>query len=299
MSKCYTMNHKKRRQNALLWEKNGDMNVVLGVDIGGSTTKIVALNEKKEGIATLQVKAADQITALYGAIGNLLYSNRISFDQVRKIVLTGVGSSQVEGGSIYDIPSCKVNEFEAIGHSGLIMSGLDETLVISMGTGTAFVHARNDVYEHIGGSGVGGGTLIGLATKMLGESDVTAVAELAKGGDVTKVDLGINEISNTDTTALPSYVTASNFGKIKNNVTNADIALGILNMVYQTAGMLAVFACRNTDIKTIVATGSVATLPQAEELLGAVGDLCGVKFIIPKEAQYATAIGAASLRFDD
>lgn len=42
------------------------MNVVLGVDIGGSTTKIVALNEKKECIATLQVKAADQITALTG-----------------------------------------------------------------------------------------------------------------------------------------------------------------------------------------------------------------------------------------
>ena len=65
------------------------------------------------------------------------------------------------------------------------------------------------------------------------------------------------------------------------------------------AVLVAVFACRNTDIKTIVATGSVATLPQAEELLGAVGNLCGVKFIIPKEAQYATAIGAASLRFDD
>ena len=113
------MNHKKRRQNALLWEKNGDMNVVLGVDIGGSTTQIVALNEKKECIATLQVKAADQITALYGAIGNLLYSNRISFDQVRKIVLTGVGSSQVEGGSIYDIPSCKVNELKQSGTADL------------------------------------------------------------------------------------------------------------------------------------------------------------------------------------
>ena len=55
----------------------------------------------------------------------------------------------------------------------------------------------------------------------------------------------------------------------------------------------------NTDIKTIVVTGSVATLPQAEELLGAVGRLCGVKFIIPEEAQFATAIGAASLCFED
>lgn len=276
-----------------------DMKVVLGVDIGGSTTKIVALDENKRCIATLQVKAADQITALYGAIGNLLYRNKISFDQVRKIVLTGVGSSQVEGSSIYDIPGFKVDEFEAIGHSGLIMSGLDETLVISMGTGTAFVHAKNGVYKHIGGSGVGGGTLMGLAAKLLGESDVMAISELAKGGNAANVDLAIDEISNIDTTALPTYVTASNFGKLKSNATDADIALGILNMIYQTVGMLAVFACRNTDIKTIVVTGSVATLPQAEELLGAVGRLCGVKFIIPEEAQFATAIGAASLCFED
>lgn len=275
------------------------MSIVLGVDIGGSATKIVALNENKECVATLQVKADDQITALYGAIGNLLYSNGISFEQVRKIALTGVGSSQITGNRIYDIISCKVNEFDAIGHSGLILSGLRETVVISMGTGTAFVHAADGCYEHIGGSGVGGGTLIGLASKLLGESDVTAVAELAKSGNAANVDLGINEISNTDTTALPSYVTASNFGKLKSNAADADIALGIFNMVYQTVGMLAVFACRNTDIKTIVATGSVATLPQAQEVLGAVGNLCGFRFIIPKQARFATAIGAASLAFDD
>lgn len=73
----------------MLWEKNGDMNVVLGVDIGGSTTKIVALNEKKECIATLQVKAADQITALYGAIGNLLYRTEYHLTRFVRLSLRG------------------------------------------------------------------------------------------------------------------------------------------------------------------------------------------------------------------
>lgn len=274
------------------------MGIVLGIDIGGSTTKIVALNENKECIATLQVMAADQITALYGAIGNLLYSNHFVVEDVRKIVLTGVGSSMVEG-NIYGIPTYKVNEFDAIGHGGLILSGLDETMVISMGTGTAFVHASHEKCEHIGGSGVGGGTIMGLAAKMLGVTDAKSIASMAKEGNLADVDLYVDEISNKETTALSSNVTASNLAKMKSNSSDNDIAKGILNMVYQTVGMLAVFACRNTDIKSVVATGSVATFPAADSMLKAVGELCGINFIIPKEAKFATAIGAASMNFDE
>lgn len=273
------------------------MKIVLGIDIGGSTTKIVALNDKKECIASLQVMAADQITALYGAIGNLLYSNNLSVNDVRKIVLTGVGSSMVEG-DIYGIPTYKVKEFEAIGHGGLILSGLKETMVISMGTGTAFVHATLSGSEHIGGSGVGGGTVMGLAAKTLGITDADTIANLAKNGNLANVDLYVDEISNQETTALPSNVTASNLAKMKNTTSPEDIAIGILNMVYQTVGMLAVFACRNTNIKSVVATGSVATFPAADSMLKAVGELCGMEFIIPKQARFATAIGAASLDFD-
>lgn len=273
------------------------MQVILGVDIGGSTTKIIALNENKECVSTLQVKAADQLTAVYGAIGNLLHSNKISFDQVKKIVLTGVGSSKIEG-NIYDIPSYKVPEFEAIGYGGLMLSGLKETIVISMGTGTAYVHATESGSRHIGGSGVGGGTILGLAEKMIGVNDIDSIIELARSGNLDNVDLFVSEMSNMETTALPSDVTASNFGKVRSCATKEDMASGILNMIFQTIGLMAAFACRNTDIKTVVATGSVAAIPQAKDVLDAVGNLCKIDFIIPKEAKFATAIGAASLCFD-
>ena len=135
------------------------MAIILGVDVGGSTTKIVAFD--KEIIGTLQVRANDQMTSLFGAIGNLLYQHRLKLEEIEKIILTGVGATLIKK-DIYGIPTFQVNEFEAIGYGGLMLSGLSEALVVSMGTGTAFVQASKDQITHIGGSGVGGGTLLGI-----------------------------------------------------------------------------------------------------------------------------------------
>ena len=43
------------------------------------------------------------------------------------------------------------------------MSGLDRAVVVSMGTGTAYVMADKGRVSHLGGTGVGGGTLLGLS----------------------------------------------------------------------------------------------------------------------------------------
>ena len=47
-----------------------DMGVSLGIDIGGSTTKIVGLRPDGGMIYMLRVRAEDQVTSLYGALGN-------------------------------------------------------------------------------------------------------------------------------------------------------------------------------------------------------------------------------------
>ena len=90
------------------------MDVILGIDIGGSTTKIVGLRTDGSVISMLRVRAEDQVTSLYGALGNYLTSNRLSLRDVRRVVLTGVGASYVEG-DIYGLPTCKVGEFSASG----------------------------------------------------------------------------------------------------------------------------------------------------------------------------------------
>ena len=49
------------------------MSIVLGIDIGGSTTKIVGLRSDGSAIAMHRVQAQDPITSLYGAMGNFLF----------------------------------------------------------------------------------------------------------------------------------------------------------------------------------------------------------------------------------
>lgn len=270
------------------------MNIILGVDIGGSTTKIVAFEQSKRIIKTLQVRAGDQITSLYGAIGHILYECGLTLSQVEAFVLTGVGATMVKG-DVYGIPTIRVKEFEAIGRGAQELTGLKETLVVSIGTGTAFVNVKGTDCRHIGGSGVGGGTLTGISSRLLGETHTDAIVAMAEKGSLRQVDLAICDISDEEIPSLPPHVTAANFGKVESTATKEDLAAGLVNMVFETAGSLAAFACKNTEIKKIVVTGTVATLPQAQSILDGVGMLHGVEFIIPEQAAFATAIGAAVL----
>ena len=54
------------------------MGVILGIDIGGSTTKIVGLRADGSVVSMLRVRAEDQVTSLYGALGNYLTSNHLN-----------------------------------------------------------------------------------------------------------------------------------------------------------------------------------------------------------------------------
>ena len=163
------------------------MNVILGIDVGGSTTKIVGYYENGNPFGRAQVEAADPQTSAYGALGKFINENKLNLKQVKQIVLTGVGAA-LFGKEIYCIPACHVDEFQAIGLGGLALSKKKEALVISMGTGTAFVRAAKDGIKHIGGSGVGGGTVLGLCGALCNARSFDTVVELAHNGDLGKVD---------------------------------------------------------------------------------------------------------------
>lgn len=266
------------------------MTITLGIDIGGSTTKIVGF-ENNIMVDGLQVKADDPITSVFGGIGNFLSQNEIKLNEIEKITLTGVGATYIHN-KIYDIDTYKVEEINAIGHGGLYLAEIKQAFVVSLGTGTAFVRATQKNVEHIGGSGIGGGTLIGLVNKIIGQSDIEAVLDMAGKGKIENVDLFVHEIMKYQTPSLPMNLTASNFGKLKCNTTNADFTIGIVNMIFQTIGMLSVFACRNDPIKDFILIGTLTEFPQAQNILSAISDIYGINFIVPDNAVFATAIGS-------
>ena len=64
-------------------------------------------------------------------------------------------------------------------------------------------------------------------------------------------------------------------------------------MIFETIGMMAVFATQNTKIKNIIVIGNAANIPYINEVLNRIENLHkGIQFIIPKNAEYAVAIGA-------
>ncbi|MBE6421045.1 MAG: type II pantothenate kinase [Elusimicrobium sp.] len=268
------------------------MSVVIGIDVGGSTTKIVGYTSEGKLVSMLKVEAADPLTSAYGALGKFVNEKSLSLSDVKQIILTGVGSSLFQK-EVYGIPTSAIDEFKAIGLGGLALSGKKEGLIVSMGTGTAFVRAGQNGIKHIGGSGVGGGTVLGLCGKLCGASSFKTVVELAETGSLKKVDLNIEDISKGVIATLPPDTTASNFGKMEDGSSCEDLTLGILNMVFQTIGMMAVFACRNDEVKDVILTGTLTQVPFAAQVFEALHKMHGVNFIIPQNAIYATATGAA------
>ena len=269
------------------------MSVILGIDIGGSTTKIVGLRSDGGAIAMHRVQAQDPITSLYGAMGTFLHTHRLQLEDVDRIALTGVGASYVDE-DIYGIPTEKVEEFTAVGTGGLALSGQELAVVVSMGTGTAFIRAeRGRPVQHLCGSGVGGGSLAGLCSRLCGTRKYAQIMKLAAEGDVTRVDLTVGDLTRNSHPSLPLDITAANFGNVSDDATPGDFAAGVVNMVLQSIGTTAVMSCRACGCGTAVLTGFMSNLPQARACFDLFTRLHGIRFIIPENAAYATSIGAA------
>ena len=267
------------------------MSKIIGIDVGGSTTKIIGYDQKQL-FCPLLVKANDPVSSVYGAFGRFLNENKLQLAEIDKIMVTGVGSTFIDE-KIFGISTYKVDEFLAIGLGGLFLSKLNRAIIVSMGTGTAYVMADNDKAYHIGGTGVGGGTLLGLSNRMLNIRNFNDIVDMAKDGDLKHIDLSISDISHNNVGGLTQETTASNFGKIIDLATKADVALGIINLVFQTIGMMAVFASRNEKVNDVVLTGNLTNVPQAKTIFDGLTALFGISFHIPDHAEYATAAGAA------
>jgi type II pantothenate kinase len=265
--------------------------MTIGIDIGGSTTKIVGFQNGKI-IDPLTVEANDPIASASGALGKFLSVNKLSLSNIDQVIMTGVGASFIND-DLLGLPVEKIEEFKALGYGGLFLSGLNKAIIVSMGTGTAFVKANESCIQHLGGTGVGGGTILGLSKTMVNLTNFENIIETARTGKPDHVDLSIGDISRAEIGNLPSTITASNFGKMNDQATKNDITRGILTMVFQVVGMLAIFAARSQEDKDIVLSGKLVQVHQAKKTFDELGRLYGVTFHVPPHAEYCTAIGAA------
>lgn len=266
--------------------------IVIGIDVGISTTKIVGIDEKGMVISPIRIKATDPITSLYGAFGKYLHDNKIKLDEIEHVMLTGVGAAYIDE-HIYGLPTSKSEEFIADGLGAKYESKLDRMIVVSMGTGTSLVKCDGENIKHIGGIGIGGGTLAGLSRIMLKTDDIKQITNLAKDGDVSKINLLIKDISAKPLPGLPISAVASLFSNAKTNASREDIAKGLIWMVLQCIGSATILSSLESGIKDFVLIGNLSLLPLCREVYPAMEKVYGVRFHVPKYSEFCTAIGAA------
>ncbi|MDR1596851.1 MAG: pantothenate kinase [Treponema sp.] len=264
--------------------------MIIGIDIGSTTTKAVSIGPGGK-IRKIKTKAIDAVTSATGAFGKMLMENDYRIGDIQRIMITGTGASKIKN-DLFGIPTQRVDEMQAIGIGGMFLSGKDDIVITNIGTGTAIIDARKDSITHMGGSGVGGGTILGLAKKLISTSDFNGIMEQAELGNLNQVDLNMEDIMDMDLSFLNRESTVSNFGKMLDTARNEDIAMGILNLVFQVIGMLSIFAAKSKHTDRVIVTGNGSHNPIGKKILDAITVMYKVYFEYPEDAEYTTAIGA-------
>ena len=263
------------------------MGIIIGIDVGISTTKIVGIRDYQV-ISPIRITAADPVTSLYGAFGKYLHDNSISLSDVEQVMVTGVGSSYINE-PVYGLPTGKTDEFVADGLGARFESGLTKAIVVSMGTGTSFVQCDGEHIQHIGGIGIGGGTLQGLSRVMLNTRDPVVDPESCSSGyDIHLSTLSIGDISSQPLPYLLMDATASLFSKAQYECPpSEDIVLGIITLVLQTIGSAAILSAPELRHQGFcVGIGNLTLWPQCKEVYPNFEKVYGVRFHIPKYAEF-------------
>jgi type II pantothenate kinase len=225
----------------------------------------------------------------WNSIGNT-YDSLVNKYKTEQVVFTG---------SVSEMPDTLKNkiqvisEIDAVGYGGATLANCSECIVASMGTGTAIVHFANNQAKHVGGTGVGGGTIKGLSSLLCHVEDPGQIEIMALKGDASRLNLTISDLGYDNISFLGSDMTASNFASLKSH-SKEDLAAAILSLAAETVGIMASLCAREMGcMDKIVMVGKAAQNQFIRHTLTLVGKLYQTTFVFPDNPGYATVFGAA------
>ena len=256
----------------------------LGIDLGSSAAKLVTV----ESGVLLETRYLPRITDPNEA----LETAGLRLDGLEQIALTGLNSEKADKSRL-PAPCRTVLETESIARGASAMAGTDQCIVVNIGTGTAFLEVSGEQIRHLGGTGVGGGTLTGFA-RLLGLAHAAELTDLALLGDYTKVDLTIGDLYSGDRDLDPR-LTASNLARLTKEASREDLAAGLCNLVLQVIGTVSLFAARGAGKDCVVVTGGAAGSELARKNFDRFETCYGLRYLVPEQEKFATAYGAVLL----
>ena len=171
-------------------------------------------------------------------------------------------------------------------------------LLVSLGTGTSVLRVEPHAVTRVGGSSLGGGTLMGLAALICDCRDFDTLRELAARGDRRQVDLVLADLYPPEHSPLLGDTTASSFARIavSEAAAKADIshrAAGLMGLLGENIGLLASALARAENVLDVVFGGSVLRdNPTLTGLLQGLLAVHGQRAHLLPEGEYAGAMGA-------
>lgn len=275
------------------------MSYIVAIDIGSSNTKIVIMKIENDtsSIFYMDILEDVNIDKLEDIVDSKLYNIHLEKESIKIVLLTGSGSSYFTD-KFLDIRILKVDEFTCIGYGGILLSKKDKALIVNIGTGTTIVYSDLDNVEYLGGTGLGGGTFIGLGKRFFGEISRDEIYEKLKIGNSNNVNLLISDISKEEILNLKFDITASNFAGYKKKANDSDIVAGFLKLITENIGLTIKHIKDKCDMKynedlPVVLMGTFLLNDDVKKYFSSIQYFTGVNYtyIEDKYISFTTCIG--------
>ncbi|MDI3289480.1 hypothetical protein [Polyangium sp. 15x6] len=256
---------------------------VLGLDLGATLTKIA-------------FRAGELHTERWPSRDLEAIRARIAALAPQRIVMTG-GGAAVLGASALGAAVEGVSEFEAWSRGAAALAAEEglalpaRHLLVSAGTGTSVLVVDGGSAVRAGGTGLGGGTLVGLGRLLVGAASFAELAALAARGKRGSVDLLVGDVYSQGA-PIPPHLTASNFAKLA-STEPADLAHALVGLVGENIALVCAGIARLAGADTVVLGGStLAENPALVEVLTQTLGLTGLSARFLRRGAYCGAVGA-------
>lgn len=213
---------------------------IFSIDFGSSNIKTIVMKIINEDIEVFDkfIVINNGIKSFENYIIDYISKKQIKNEEIEIFLLCGGGSSYYQKKFI-DYNAIKIDEIKAIGFGAVVLSKKQKVMAVNLGTGTTIVYSDFNETIHLSGTGLGGGTFIGLCKKLnIDYKNIAELFEMADIGNASNVDLIISDISSEQISDMSKDVTCSNFGGINKKCTNSDIVSSVLNLISQNIGLI-------------------------------------------------------------
>ena len=178
-----------------------------------------------------------------------------------------------------------------------------EAVITNIGTGTSIHSLKGSEHERIAGTGIGGGTLLGMSALMTGIHQFDDIVKFSAAGSRSEVDMLVSDIYFGNKTPIDGGLTASNFGdaglRPLMERSKEDVLATVQGLVGEVISTLSIQCALAEEFEHIVYIGS--TLAHNKPLQKIIGDYTKRKNRTPiflRDNGYSGAIGALLSKMD-